>query len=175
MSRFSGKCDVYDVLIGIHEYTLEELQNNVKIYVGNNSEPLKIEKMSDLIPYYPYIVASAGFDTAGRKSTIHLSSESFVDQEEREILNIYLKQVIKIYNRCKRKKIPFEVENVIDELESWNKDVVLEIARRVQEKGKNADIEGIHLKSRDYYRRELAKEMVENGLNPAEYGYERFV
>ena len=31
MSKFSGRCDVYDSFVMIHNYTDEELKNNVKI------------------------------------------------------------------------------------------------------------------------------------------------
>ena len=176
ISRYSGKCDLKDSL-EIHNYTLEELQNNVKIYVGNNTEPLHIEKMADLIPYYPYIVGSACFNNTDRKSVIHLSSESFVDREERECLEWRLKHLLRIYNRCKRKKIAFDVEEAVKEVtwNGWNEEPHRELANRVKEYGKKATIDGIHLRMYEYYRKELSDEMIKNGLNPADYGYERFV
>lgn len=176
MSRFSGKCDFADSL-EIHEYTLEELQNNVIIYIGHNTEPLHIESMSDLIPYYPHIIGLGCYNNIERKSEIHLSSESFVDFEERNILEFYLKGLLRIYNRCKRKKIEFNVEDAIKELcwSDWNKPQITELANRVKEKGKKATIDGIHLTMHEYYRQELVDEMLKNGLNPADYGYERFV
>lgn len=178
MSRYSGKCDVYDSLIAIHKYTLEELQNNVKIYVGKNTEPLYIEKESDLIPYYPYLVGCAYYNNNERKSVICLSSESFVDREERESLEFRLKHLLRIYNRCKRKKVEFDVEEALKEIvwNGWNEEPYRELANRVKEKGKKASIEGIHLKMHEYYRQKLVEEMLKYGLNPADYGnYERFI
>lgn len=176
ISRYSGKCDWCDVL-EIHGYTIEELQSNVIIYVGNNREPLLIKKMSDMIPYYPHLVSSACFDNKERKSVIHLSSESFVDREEREVLEWRLKDLLRIYNRCKRKKIEFNVDEAVKEItwNGWNEKAHRELANRVKEKGKKATIEGIHLRMHERYRQELVDEMLRNGLNPADYGYERFV
>lgn len=177
MSCYSGKADCYDSLIAIHQYTLEELQNNVQIYIGNNPEPLKIEKMSDLIPYYPYLICVAGYDNKERKATIHLTSESFVDYEERERLELYLKELLRIYNRCKRKKIEFNVDEAVKEVcfGDYSKEQITELANRVKEHGKKATIDGIHLKMHEYYRQRLVDEMIENGLNPSDFDYGRFV
>lgn len=165
------------MLLGIHQYTLEELQNNVKIYVGNNQESLHIEKMADLIPYYAYIIGSSYHDNKKKKAVIHLSSESFVDREERECLEYYAERLIKIYNRCKRNKIEFDADEAASEV-CWicNKEAITELAKRVKEnKGKNIDFADIHLEMHDYYRQKLADEMIKNGLNPADFGYGRFV
>lgn len=177
ISRYSGKCDFFSSL-EIHGYTLEELQNNVKIYVGyDNPEPLHIEKMEDLIPYYPYIIGSAGYNNAERTATIHLSSESWVDYEEQDILEWRLKDLLRIYNRCKRKRIEFDVDEAVKEItwNGWNEAAHRELAKRVKEKGRKATVDGIHLRMHEIYRRELVNEMVKNGLNPKDYGYGRFV
>lgn len=178
ISCYSGKCDCYDSLVEIHKYTLEELQNSVKIYVGKNKEPLHIEKMSDLIPYYPYIVSSASYNNKKKDAVIHLTSESYVDTQEKELLNSYLKRILKIYNRCKRKKIEFDPEDVVREMcwsnWNWNSKEVSELANRVKENGKKTVIDGIHLDMYEFYRKELVNEMIRNNMNPSEYGYERF-
>lgn len=178
ISRYSGKFDLADEL-EIHNYTLEELQNNVRIYIGNSQKPLHIEKMSDLIPYYPYIIGSyCSTNIDGeRKSVMYITSESFVDREERERLEYYLEYAIKVYNRCKRKKIEFNVEDVVKDLcfLDFNRDQITELANRVKENGKKATIDGIYLTMHEIYRQNLVEEMIENGLNPSDYGYERFV
>lgn len=175
ISKFSGKCDCYDILI--YGYTEDELKNNVKIYIGDAKTPFKIECIQDLIPYYPYIITYLGFNGAEKKTVIHLSSESYVDYEEREIMQSYLKQILREYNKCKKKKEDFNINDVTSKV-CWNyvnEDVIREIAARVKEKGKKADISDLHLDIREYYRKELVNEMLENGLNPANYGYKRFV
>lgn len=177
MSRFSGKCDFYDV-IEIHKYTLEELKNNVKIYVGiGNDKEIKIEKMSDLIPYYPYLISVGSYDNVERKSVIHLSNRSYVDIEERDYLEYLFGQVLRIYKRCKKKKIEFNKEDVIDELcySAYNQNRYEELFDRISRDGIHANVDGMHITSAERYRKELVKEMIKNGLNPREYGYERFV
>lgn len=177
MSKWSGKCDWADSL-EIHNYTLEELQNNVEIYVGSSSEPLHIEKMEDLIPFYPHIVGFAFFNNEKNKSIVHLSSESWVETEEREVLEFRLKWLLKIYNRCKRKKIEFDVDSAVKEVtwNGWNEKAHRELANRVKENGKKATIDGIHLKMQERYRQELVYEMLKNGLDPCKYGdYQRFI
>lgn len=57
LSRYSGKCDLYDSLITIHGFTEEEIKTNVNIYVGANKDPLHIESIKDVIPYYPHLVS----------------------------------------------------------------------------------------------------------------------
>lgn len=175
MSMFSGKCDCYDTLIAIHNYTEDDLKNKVKIYVGNNTEPLHIESYKDLIPYYPYLISFAMFSKG--KSVVHLSSESFVDSEERESLYFRLKELIKIYNHCKRKKTEFSVNDAVKEVcyGDWNSDIICELAKRVKENGKKATIDGLHLKLYELYRKTLVDEMLKNGIDPCEYGYGRFM
>lgn len=173
MSRYSGKCDWKDT-IDIHEYTLDDLQNRVKVYVGDSKKPLYIEKMSDMIVYYPYIVSSACFSK--ENSTVFLSSESYVDREERDLLKSYMEMIIKIYNRCRRKKTEFIVDDVVNQVcwHDWNTQAITELVKRVKENGKKASIDGVHLVMHEYYRQELVNEMVKNDVNLADVGYERF-
>lgn len=177
MSRYSGKCDVYDSFVMIHNYTDEELKNNVKVYLGKSDTPLKLETMKDLIPYYPHLISVGCYDNAERKSVIHITSKSFVDIEEQESLEYYLKRIITIYNRCKRKKIEFNVDDVVGQIcwMGWNKVAITELANRVKEKGKKATTDGVHLTMHERYRRELVDEMIKNNIDPIKYGYGRFV
>lgn len=202
MSRYSGKCD-FCIHLWIGAETEEEAFNKfngTKLYI---CQPLpddfdwkealknkvnipetyykKVEYSSikDLIPYYPHLVSFAGVDnTNSKNSIVCLSSESYVDREERESLEWRLKDLLRIYNRCKRKKIEFDVKEALDDIfwSDWNKEPYRELANRVKEKGKKASIEGIHLKMHEHYRQELVNEMLKHGLNPADYGnYDRFI
>ena len=201
MSRYSGRCDFKDHL-WINAETEEEVFNKfngTKLYI---CQPLpddfswvvaltnkinipetyykKVEYsfIEDLIPLYPHLISFAGIDnTDSKNSVVCLSSESFVDREEREILEFRLKEILRIYNRCKRKKVEFNVEEVLKEVvwNGWNEEPYRELVNRVKEKGKKASIEGIHLKMHEIYRRELVEEMLKHNINPCEYGYERFV
>lgn len=164
----------------INKYTDEELATKVKIYqgFGETEKLLNITSRKDLIPYYAHLVSAACYDNVERTSSIHLSRDSWVDIEERESLEYKLKRVMMVYNRCKRKKIEFDVEATVEEVawKGFDDDIYREIANRVKEHGKKANIDGIHLKMHEYYRKELVKTMIENGINPLDYGdYARFM
>lgn len=73
MSRFSGKCDFCDE---IEIMGLERILK-AKVYVGNSDEPLILNSIEDCIPYYPYVVTTAGFSPGN--DVIHLTSKSWVD------------------------------------------------------------------------------------------------
>lgn len=180
MSSYSGKCDVYDSLVMIHNYTDEELANNVKIYqgYGDKEKLLDIKCRKDLIPYYAHLISSSAQNNVDRTAHIHITSESFVDSEEHESLEFKMKRVLTVYNRCKRKKIDFVVDDVVEELawKGFDDHIYREIATRVQSNGKKANLDGIHMRMHEYYRKELVKEMINNGLNPLDYGdYQRFL
>lgn len=177
MSRYSGKCDLFDSFVMIHNYTDEELKNNVRVYLGKSDTPLKLETIKDLIPYYPHLISVGCYDNTERKSVIYITSKSFVDIEEQETLEYYLKRILTIYNRCKRKKIEFNIDDVIKEIcwTDYNKAVIAELANRVKENGKKATIDGVHLRMHERYREELVREMIKNNIDPTKYGYGRFI
>ena len=172
MSKYSGKCDMADT-IAIHG----ERILNAKIYTKNSNAPLQINDVKDLIPYYPYTIGSAYFDNTEGTSVIYLSAESWVDYEERDRLTFYLQHLLRIYNRCKRQKVEFDIDTAVNAVcwHGWNQEPITELANRVKVNGKKATIDGLHLQMHERYRRELVAEMVKNGLNPANYGYARFV
>lgn len=173
MSQFSGKCDLYDTLIDIYGF---ENSKNSKIYVGDSKIPLVINSQKDLIPYYPNLICTGAFNNITGEHVLHITKESYVDIEEKERLDMYLKSVLKIYNRCKRKKEVFDFEKATEQVSYYaNKDIIKEIAYRVSINGKKANTDGIHLKSSDYYRQKLVDEMIKNGLDPKDFGYEDFV
>ena len=203
ISKYSGKCDFYIHLwIGGAETEEEAFNkfNGTKLYI---CQPLpddfswdkaleekinipetyykKVEYSSikDLIPLYPHLIVFSGCDnTDSRNSVVCLTRESFVDSEERESLKFRLKEILKIYNRCKRKKIEFDVEEALKEVvwNGWNEEPYRELANRVKLYGKKATIDGIHLRMHERYRQELVNEMLKHGLNPCDYGdYGRFV
>lgn len=76
MSTFSGKCDFRD------EIEIWGLQNilDAKVFLGCNSEPLKLTCLEDCVQYFPHIVTmSFGGGAGGRQ--IYLSEKSWVDME----------------------------------------------------------------------------------------------
>lgn len=160
------------------DFNLEKaLEGNINI-PETYYKKVEYSSMKDLIPLYPHLVAMAFHDnTDSNNSVICLSSESFVDREEREQLEWNLKNLLKIYNRCKRKKTEFNVEEAVKEItwRGWNEEPYRELAARVKEHGKKATIDGIHLKMHEYYRQNIVEEMIKNGVYFADYGnYKRF-
>lgn len=199
MSKFCGKYDLCDSIWSRAESDEEAFEkfNGTKLYIQqpfpenfNFKEALdnkvnipetyykKIEYSSikDLIPLYPHIISFSVSNGSSR--TVCLSQEPYFDYQERDRLEFDLKWLLKIYNRCKRKKIEFDVEDAVNEVcwGNFNREQTTELAKRVKEKGKKATIDGIHLTMQEYYRKELVEEMLKYGLNPCDYGdYERFL
>ena len=156
MSKYSGRSDFFDSLM-IYNYTEEQLKNNVKVYVGNSYIPLKIESYKTLILYYPHLICSSYHNNKEGSAIYHITAESSVDRNEKEILEVYLDRIIEFYDKCKRKKVEFKVEDAIKNAYfiEWNKEQVIEIAKRVELHGKKANIDGIHLRVYEHYRKIL--------------------
>lgn len=89
MSRFSGKCDFADT---ISIYGIDFIIKNCKIF--QNNKALKLNKHS-IIKYFPYLVSSMGM-SKGSGGTINLTSESYIDSQNKEIIEWYLEDLQKI-------------------------------------------------------------------------------
>lgn len=200
MSRFSSRCDFADHLLMSAETEEEAFNkfNGTKLYIcqplpddfsweeafknkidihETYYKKVKYSSIKDLIYLYPYIVAFCAIDnTDPKNSVVCLSPESYVDREERESLEWGLKRLLRIYDRCKRKKIEFNVEEALKETvwSGYNEEAYRELANRVKESGKKASIDDVHLVMHERYRQKLVEEMLKNDINIADYGYERF-
>lgn len=127
MSRFSGKCDLYDWIAGLggwydkdgkpakvgetNVYYSDEYQDFLafkkmtggKIYQNRKIEgktytiEILFDTLLDLIPYYPYIVTMGAKN--GSDMTVFITSESYVDTMENECLKNGTSN--KYYNRLK--------------------------------------------------------------------------
>ena len=175
ISRYSGKSDLADTC---DIFGIDEIISKYKIYAHGNILPLKIEKPSDIVPYYPYLTASMS-SSKEDGGVIYLSSQSYVDEEETRHLQLYLDLVKKYWRKCKRNKMPFDEDEALKKI-CWMtpKDYEKEIVRRVKEQGEKATIDGIHYPMSDYYRNELYKEMIANGWDDFKayqwcFGWER--
>lgn len=158
MSMYSGKCDVADC----YDDKSDEYLQMSDFYLGEQIVPLRINNQHDLAPYYPYLVAVAGSD--GTRSTVSISTESYIDREEREHLEWKLRDLQRYYRKCRRKKIPFLEEEALKNTMLFDPtDVDREIAHRVRLYGDNATINGLHDSLHEHYRNRLFKKMVELG------------
>lgn len=170
MSKFSGKCDIYDVLIMMSD-SIEDIEDRIAktefyIYTTDyKKHKLDIRNYHDLIPYFPYIEV-AGMHSKD-ESVVVLSSRSFVDIEEEEILTNNLDSLKRYYKKCKRNKMKFIPEEALSHITVFykNKDYKYELAKRVKELGLKATTERIHTDMHERYRKLLYKCMVENGYS----------
>ena len=158
MSMYSGRCDVADC----YDDKSDEYLQKSNFYIGEDIVPLRINNQHDLAPYYPYLVAVAGSD--GTRSTISMSTESYIDIEEREHLDWKLRDLQKYRRKCKRNKVPYVEEEALKKTILFEPtDVDREIARRVGQYGDKATIDGLHDSLHEYYRNRLFEKMVELG------------
>lgn len=168
ISKYSNKCDLYDVLVDIREVTDF---SKVKIYAANNSiVPLRIDSQKDLMPYYPYIVAISVSNSDGTQ-IIHLSEGSYVDIEEEEHLTWSLDELKCYYRRQKRRHEPFDSIEALKKISFFGEfpevapEYKKELVNRVRELGEKATIEDIHIPYCDTMRQRLYEDMVAAGWN----------
>lgn len=174
MSMFSGKCDFYDSFVmissdGEHGKIMENLKT-LKLYVygkDGREHRVKSETIKDITKYYPYLTFFNAWDKDNGDFII-LSSDSFIDQEEREHLGWYIDDVMKYWRKCKRNKVPFVVDECVKKLNWINNDIIRSIAERVAESGNKAEFDDIHLPMQEYYRRQWFEEMVKVGYTERE-------
>lgn len=174
MSQFSGKCDFYDCFVAIHsdgdENKVEENLKRLDLYIyGKDGRAHKVvsNTIKDIAKYYPYLelIQSYSKETG---YNVYLSSDSFIDQEEREHIGWYVEYVFKYWRKCKRNKKPFVAEECMKEL-SWLRDEYLrDIAERVEKSGTKAEFDDIHDDLHEYYRRKWFEELVRLGYTETE-------
>ncbi len=134
-------------------------------------ELLDIKCLRDLLPYAAFIVGMAYGNHDGTY-ICYIGGKSFIDEEEEEHFTWYLKQIQRLYKRCKRKKIEFTEEYVLEQL-SWviDKDIIKTLFYRVKEHPYSANVEGLHDNLHQYYRKKLEEDMIKTGYTP-EQAYE---
>ena len=165
MSKYSGKCDLYDSFYMKEDSDIEETLKKTKIYAYDHELiPLDIKTEKDLVPYYPYLVCMSYTNKEGYMC-YYLSIQSFVDIEEQERLTDSLNSMLRYYRKCKRKKEPFDIEEACDKI-FFPQECHEELAKRVQQFGEKAVIDGLHTRMHQVYRKELYEEMLRVGYTP---------
>ena len=177
MSKYSGKCDFGDTW-----EILGDRIKNAKIYFGYNIVPLKIESEKDALPYFPYLVGSMA--SSDESTTIHLSTISYVDQQEKNILESSWESAMRVYRRLVRNKEAITVDAIIKEtFPSFEKDNQNNkvMAEAIVRDGKKAKMpSNIHTPMAEHYRKVLYDDMIKAGYAETEaykwvYGMERFI
>lgn len=104
MSRFSGKCDLYDMIeiCGGYEKFAERYPN---IFIGDLMHKLSHNSLSDLAPYYAYI------DTLSGGGRMILSHKSWVDIEEERYGKMQMHEIYRNNLHEEIKKITAERDN----------------------------------------------------------------
>mgnify|MGYP007069954144 CR=1 FL=1 len=169
MSRYSGKCDFGDTY-----EILGERMKNADVFIGDNKVPLELNSKKDALPYFPFIVGLMG--SSDEKTVIYLSSESYVDEHEREILDMEWLQMQRLYRKLAKKGIP-TVETLI--AGSLSQDVQMAQAM-IDMKGKGSRPDNLTLSYLDYYRENLYKDMIASGYDEDlsyrwAYGFKRWL
>lgn len=174
MSRFCGKCDFYDGFVAIgSDGDEEKVKENLKklklnIYgIDGRPHRVKSNTIKDIAKYYPYLEAIKAYNKENGYNII-LSSDSFIDQEEKERIGWYIRDVYKYYRKCKREKKPFIVEECVKAISFMSADIVTIVAERVAKDGNKAEFDDIHLSLHEYYRRQWFEELVRLGYSEYE-------
>ncbi len=177
MSVYSGKCDVYDhfatVVDDDNEENLAKEIERTDFYICGkhmfSRHRLDIHTPKDLIPYYPYLICIGSW---GKNDRAHLeiSSESFVDREEKEFIQWRIDDILKYYRKCKRTKKEFDKEEAY-KLCAWHdEEWIYNLIDKIVENNFKYDAEsavydGIFIPSFDNYRKSLAEKMIEAGYS----------
>lgn len=173
MSQFSGKCDFYDGFVEIRcdgeENKTDKELKNLKLYVrgkDGRDHLVKSDTLKDIVKYYPYLEAIAV--SYKDSCTIILSTDSFIDIEERECLDYRIQDVLKYWRKCKRKKMPFAKEEFYKDNWWTNETLMDEIIDRVAKYGDKAEFDDLHLPMHEYYRKRWFEELVRLGYTERE-------
>ena len=166
MSKYCGKCDLYDCF-SMHPDLEERISQSI-IYKHGNSEceVLDIKTERDLALYFPYIVWMMASDSA--KAVIHIGSNDYIRSREIYLLTWYADKARMIKKRCKRKKVLYLPCEAYDEimkkylLSDNNATQIAEITKRIgYEKRKSfKTVSDIKLPSLDFYRNVWFEDLV---------------
>ena len=180
MSKYSGKCDIYDSLIMIREMnedsdwskvTIKQYTDELDAYGYNKVKELKITSLKDVVPYFPFIEGSAYYDNTGIFGiVIIIGQHSYVYEEEHERLQNILDEAKKHYRKCKRKNeefIPQEIAKKLNICNAYSK-IYLEICNRVKEHPCSASIDDLHMPYFNYERDMLIDTMMQYGYSKKE-------
>lgn len=174
MSQFCGKCDFYDSFVAIgadsNEEKVKENLKNLKLYVygkDGRDHRVKSDTIKDIAKYYPYLESVMNYSKESGYN-VYLCSDSFIDQEEREHIGWYVRDVLKYWRKCKRNKKPFIVDECIESLHWMNDDILRTVAERVAKYGNKAEFDDIHDSLHEYYRRRWFEELVRLGYSEFE-------
>ena len=160
MSKYCGKCDLYDCIY-MRDTPIEEQLSKAKIYIKD--ELLNIKTETDLALFFPYIIGTSYSNKEGYQ-VIHLSKTDYIRETELNRISYYVRDAKREKQKCKRNKLDYIVEDVYKTRFSWmrpnvDKEQVLEIIRRVGVGGRQS-YDDIRLPSCEWYRNTWYEDLV---------------
>lgn len=171
MSKYSGKCDVYDHFC-THNKDIEEQLKNSYICVGKAQTQLELETEAQLALYFPYTIATGSWDSEFEKSHLWLSEHDYVRSSEIEMIDFYVHEAKKEKAFCKKHKIQYSVDDVYKKRFSWtapeNKKALLEIIQRVEAGGRQK-YDDIRLPSYDFCRNIWLEDLINIYKYPTDF------
>ena len=173
MSIYSGKCDFYDGFVAIRcdgdEQKIKEKLKKLTLYIrgkDGRDHLVKSDTLKDISKYFPYLESMVITD--GDTIVCYLSSDSFIDREERENREWKASYILQYWRKCKRNKIPFTEQGCKQSLWFSDSEEVDEMIHRVAVYGKNAKFDDIHFPLWEWNRRRWFEAMVELGWSEQE-------
>lgn len=176
----SSKCCLEDTIEmrissnDTYEKDVEEFLSKTKIFLKMSADwkmedELNLKTYKDVLPYYPRCEGIATFSDG--KNTILLSSKPHWRWEELEHYEFIYKEVLRVYNRIKRKKGTLNEEFIYNELSDFYKkeEHIKTMIERVFKSGKKADYSDLRSSTKNsLYRKPLYEEMVRVGYTPSQ-------
>jgi len=149
MSKFSGKCDIYDMYGSRSDVEIENME--FYTYINGRTHRLEINSQKDLAKYYPNLIA------VGCGNIVDLSNVPYFERQEEEHLTLTMDVIRRYINRLRKsgKDLTFENLLLLDpyltryEHDEQNAKIIFE---RLIEHGKHANIEGLHTYISECYR-----------------------
>ena len=163
MSKFSGKCDLYDEMFAIN--TDPEYRRKSVFIINGTAISNTCDR--DLVPYYPFVCCAGAGNKDAWKGTY--TDRPWYDIEDEQTLTWLMKDIKKYYKQCEKKHTQFDMDALFDRSPfSQNYvDQVKKLIRLVAQDGMKAKIPSIpgeiRLPSRDCFRNELKAEMLASG------------
>lgn len=135
----------------------------------NNVELLDIKCLKDLLPYAAYIVNMASWSKD--YCIVYIGTESYVQKMEQERIEWAARDAKKVYDRCKRQKKEYNVEDVAREItypDQEVEDYVFEIVKRIKAHPYSFKLNDISVPICKYYKYNLYDDMIKMGYSQDE-------
>lgn len=176
MSVFCGKCDFYDSYCMIHgdgdEKKIEKNLKKLQLYVhgkDGRDHRVKSDTIKDIAKYYPYLCMMSYGNKDGESIYI-LQSDSFIDLEEKEHRNYYIRDALKYWRKCKRNKTAYDPKECFKAINfsKYDNPPIEEICKRIETYGDKAEFDDIHFSMWEHNRRRWFEELVRLGYTEQE-------